>query len=163
SETLEPLIGLRRLGVYMGVLSEDVDQRQFVALADLVVVEVVRRSDLHRARALSRIGVVISDDRNEATGKRKLHLLADDALVTLVIGMKGDGGIALQRFGPRGGDDDVVAVFPFGRLASLVERNREFVGRAIGQRIAKVPEMTLHFSVLDLDIGERSLELRIPV
>ncbi len=54
---------VRRRGV------QDVDQRQVVALADLEVVEVVGGRDLHRARALFRVGVVVGDDR-DAGGRR---------------------------------------------------------------------------------------------
>ena len=44
----------------------DVDERQIVPAADLEVVEVVRRRDLHRARAGLRVGVVVGDDRDAA-------------------------------------------------------------------------------------------------
>ena len=47
---------------------EDVDHRQAVALADLEVVEVVRRGDLHRAGALLRVGVLVGDDRDQPVG-----------------------------------------------------------------------------------------------
>ena len=50
---------------------EDVDQRQVVALADLEVVEVVRRRDLHRAGALLGIGIVVGDDRDQAADERQ--------------------------------------------------------------------------------------------
>ena len=50
----------------LGLDSEDIDLRQIVPLADFEIVEVVRRRDLHRARALLRIGVFVGDDRNLA-------------------------------------------------------------------------------------------------
>ena len=56
---------------------EDVDQRQIVAAADLEIVEVMRRRDLHRARALFRIGIIIADDRDAAADQRQDHVLAD--------------------------------------------------------------------------------------
>ena len=52
--------------VELRVGREDVDQRQVVALADLVVVEIVRRRDLHAARAECRVDVRIGDDRESA-------------------------------------------------------------------------------------------------
>ncbi len=63
-EAVEPAIGLGRVVVERRVLVEHVDLRQIVALADLEVVEVVRRRDLHRARALLGIGVLVGDDRD---------------------------------------------------------------------------------------------------
>ena len=83
---------------------EDVDQRQAVALADLEVVEVVRRRDLHRAGALLRIGVVVGDDRDAAADERQDGELADQMLVALVVGMHGHGGVAQHGLGPGGGD-----------------------------------------------------------
>jgi hypothetical protein len=37
-----------------------------MALGDLVVVEVVRAGDLHRARAKARIRILVGDDRDQA-------------------------------------------------------------------------------------------------
>ena len=56
---------------------EHVDLRQAVALADLEVVEVVRRRDLDRARSLLGIGVVVADDRDAAADQRQDDVLAD--------------------------------------------------------------------------------------
>ena len=56
---------------------EHVDERQFVAPADLEIVEVVRRRDLHRAGALLRIGILVGDDRNAAADERQDRVLAD--------------------------------------------------------------------------------------
>ena len=50
---------------------EHIDQRQIVPLADLEIVEVMRRRDLHRAGAFFRIGVVVADDRNAAADQRQ--------------------------------------------------------------------------------------------
>jgi hypothetical protein len=50
---------------------------RFVPLADLEIVEVVRRRDLHRAGALFRIGVVVGDDRNAPADQRQDRVLAD--------------------------------------------------------------------------------------
>ena len=46
------------------LLIEHADLRQVVALADLEIVEVVRRRDLHRAGAFFGIGIFVGDDRN---------------------------------------------------------------------------------------------------
>ena len=85
---------------------EDVDQRQRVALADLVVVEVVRRRDLDAAGAERRVDVVVGDDRDLAVGERQPDLLADQVPVALVVRMHGDGGVAEHRLRARRGDDE---------------------------------------------------------
>ena len=59
------------------LLIEHVDLRQAVPLADLEIVEVVRRRDLDRAGALFGIGVVVADDRNPAADQRQDDVLAD--------------------------------------------------------------------------------------
>ena len=86
---------------------EDVDRRQRVAPADFEIVEVVRRRDLDRARALLGIGIFVGDDRDAAADERQDHVLADERLVALVVRVHGDGGVAEHGLGARGGDDDV--------------------------------------------------------
>ena len=49
-----------------------VERRQVVALADLEVVRVVRRGDLHRAGAELRVDVLVGDDRDAPAGQRQL-------------------------------------------------------------------------------------------
>ena len=51
--------------------AEDIDERQLVAAADLEIVEVVRRGDLHGARALLRVGIFVGDDRDAAADERQ--------------------------------------------------------------------------------------------
>ena len=116
--------------------------RQLVALAHLEVVEVVRRRDLHRAGALLGIGIFVGDDRDAAADQRQDHVLADQRLVALVVGMHRDGGVAEHGLGPRGGDDDEC------RCIVGIE------GRAL-DRIAQVPEVALHLDLLDLEVGDR--------
>ena len=49
-----------------------------MALADLEVVEVVGRGDLHRPGALLGIGVVVGDDRNRPADDRQADAAADE-------------------------------------------------------------------------------------
>src|SRR3546814_6477837 len=51
------------------------------ALADFKVVEVVTRRDLHRARTKFRIGMLVGDDGDKASGNRQAHLLANQRLI----------------------------------------------------------------------------------
>ena len=66
------------------LLVEHADLRQAVPLADLEIVEVVRRRDLDRARALFGIGIVVADDRDAAADQRQDDVLADQMAVALV-------------------------------------------------------------------------------
>ena len=132
------------------VWAQDVDLRQRVASADLEVVEVVRRRDLHRAGALLGIGIFVGDDGDAAADQRQDHMLADESLVALVVGMHGDGGIAEHGLWPRGGDDDV------GRCIVGIEG-------AILQRIAQMPEVALHLDLLDFEVGDGGEQLRVPI
>ena len=83
-----------------------------MALADFEVVEVVRRGDLHRARAELGVGVFVGDDRDAAADERQDHVLADEVLVALVLGVHGDAGVAEHGLGTGGGDDDVARPMP---------------------------------------------------
>ena len=56
----------RRVFVHRRIRSEDVDHRQRMALADGVVVEIVRRRDFHDAGAEFAIDVIVGDDRDLA-------------------------------------------------------------------------------------------------
>jgi hypothetical protein len=76
-----------------------------VALADRVVVEVMRRRDLDAAGAEFEIDVAVGDDRDFAIGQRQLHHLADHVLVAFVFRMNHHGGVAEHGFRPRRGDD----------------------------------------------------------
>ena len=80
---------------------EHVDLRQAVPLADLEVVEVVRRRDLDRAGSLLGIGVVVADDRDAAADQRQDDVLADQMPDPLVVRMDRNGGVAEHGLGPR--------------------------------------------------------------
>jgi hypothetical protein len=74
------------------------NHRQLVALADRVVVEVVRRRDLDAAGAEFEVDVGVGDDRDLAVGQRQLDHLADQVLVALVFRMDHHGGVAEHGF-----------------------------------------------------------------
>ena len=84
-----------------------------MALADLEIVEVVAGRDLDRAGALFGIGIFVGDDRDQPAGQRQAHLLPDQRLVALVVGMHRHGGVAQHGFGPGGGDGDELARLSF--------------------------------------------------
>ena len=142
-EAVEAAILLRRLVVQPSELVEDADRLELVAAADLEVVEVVRRRDLDRARALLRVGVLVGDDRDAPADQRQDGVLADQVLPLGIVGMHRDAGVAQHGLGPGRGHDDVL-------VAAL-------------DRILEVPEMALHLAQFDLEVGDRSQHLGIPV
>ena len=95
-----------RLGV------EHIDERQLVPLADLEIVEVVRRRDLDRAGAFFRIGVVVADDWNAPADQRQDREAADQMFQPFVVRVHRDGDVAEHGFRPRRRDrDELVAAF----------------------------------------------------
>ena len=142
---VEAAVGLGRVLVDPGLGVEHVDDIEVVAAAHLEVVEVVGRRDLHRARALLGIGIVVGDDGEPTADQRQHRLAPDEAPIALVLRVHGDGGIAQHGLGPGGGDDDVRA------------------GPSC-DGIADVPELAvLHLPLLDLEIGDRRAQHRVPV
>ncbi len=133
----------------MGGLREDIDQRKTSALADFIVVEVVGRGDLHAARALVHVGVLIGDDGDATADQRQLDELADQRGVALVVGIDRHGAVAEQGLGAGGGDHQMVEA--------------GVGGDTVGQRIAEVPELTLLVAILDLEIGDGGVQRRVPV
>ncbi len=92
--------------VHAGLLVEDGDGGQAVALRQVVVVLVVRRRDLHRAGAEGAVHVLVADDRQAPAEERQDRVPADEVAVSLVLRVHGDRGVAEHRLGPRGGDGD---------------------------------------------------------
>ncbi len=88
------------------LLVEHADLRQAVPLADLEIVEIMRRRDLDRARAFFGIGIFVADDRNSSPDQRQNDVLADQMPEPFIVRMHRDRGIAEHGFGPRGRDDD---------------------------------------------------------
>ena len=135
---------------YFSLAIQDADLRQVMPFADLEIIEVVRRRDLHRARTLLRVGILIGDDRNRPAHQRQDHVLAHQFLVALVVGMDGNRGIAKHRLGPGGGDHQE------GRRILRIEG-------PVGQRIAQLPELAIDLLLFDLEVGDRRQQLGIPV
>ncbi len=123
------------------VLVHDHQAWQVVAAADLEVVRVVRRGDLHRAGAELRVDMLVGDHRDAAAGQRQLDLGADQVGVALVVGVHRDGGVAEHRLRPGGGDHEGVVA----------------VAVADGDQLAVV------VCVLHLDVGQRGETARAPV
>ena len=133
-----------------------------MAPGDLVVVEVVGAGDLDRAGAEVGVGVLVGDDRDQPVGERQLDHLADDRGVARVGGVHGDRAVAEHGLGPGGGDRDVVAGLAEGDGAVGVLLD-VLVGLAVGEAVLEVPHVARDLDVLDLEVGDRGLEVRVPV
>ena len=137
---------------------------------DLEIVEVVRRRDLHRAGALFRVGIFVGDQRNEAADQRQAQLRADPAVVALVVGMHGDRRVAEHRLWPRCGDSDDLALV-LERIVEVIEvavrvLRQRFCECGLVQRlpgVARPFERALALDLLNLEVGDRGLEPRVPV
>ena len=135
--------GLRLIGEDARIGVQYGDQWQIMPFADLEIVEVMGGRNLHRARALFRIGIVIGDHRDLTAGDRMVQQLADHLRIAGVVGMNGDGGVAKQGFRSRGCDDHLTG--------------------PIGQRIGEMPVKAVDLAIFDFQIGNGRLELRVPI
>ena len=142
-KAIQAAVFLRRVVVDLGVERQHRDRRELVARADLPVVEIVRRRDLHRAGAEFAIDVVVGNDRNLAPGQRQFQLLADQVCVAFVLRMHGHGDVAEHSLRARRRDDHAFAT----------------VARGIADR----PQRAVLFLIVDLKIGHRRHQHRIPV
>ena len=91
----------------------------------------------------------VGHDGNAAPGDRQDDVLADHALVAGVLGVDGHGHVGQHGFRARGGDHDMVG--------PVIEAH------TIGQRIAEPPEAALDLARFDFEVGNRGLELGVPV
>ena len=137
AETLRYGVGER------GARREDVDQRQVVALADVVVVEIVRRCDLEAAGAEGRVDVVVGDHRHGAFRERHEHAFADEFLVARILRVYRHRGVPEYGLRARG-------------------RHHQ-LARAALERVAHVPQLPLLLLRLHLQVRQRREQHRIPV
>ena len=142
-ETIEPVQFGWRVFVDLCVGREDVDDGELMTLADFVVVEIVRRGDLHATGSELRINVGITDDRNRSIGQRQPQLLSDEMPIALIVRMHGNRGVAEHRLGAGRSNDEMSA--------------------AIRQWITQMPKRSVFFSAQHLEIRYGGLQHRIPV
>ena len=131
-----------------------------------VIVEIMRARDLDRARAEIGVRIFIRDDRDQAAmflwPDRNFAEHPHDGLVAFVIGMDGHRAIAQHGFGPCRGNRDIIARLTQGDVSVLILLDI-FIGGPTRERIFEMPHMACLVDILDLKIGNRSLEMRIPV
>ena len=141
-EPIQPGVGT---GVFIHgcVRVEHADDRQAVALADLVVGRIVAGRDLERAGGEGWVDQCVMDHRDRPIEDRHQHRLTDQVTIALVVGVHGHGGVAQNglRPGRRHGDD----------LARSLDR------------IAEVVQRALLFAVLHLQVADRGAQTRRPI
>lgn len=130
--------------VHRAVVVHTVNAGQVVAVADLKVVRVMRRRDLHRPGAKLGIGMFVGDDGNLSADAWHDDLFPDHRGIAFVVGIHGHGGIAKHRLRPRGGYFDAAR-------------------RPIGKFINQMVKCTLVVFVNHFDVGQRGARLGIPV
>ncbi|KFD80072.1 hypothetical protein DA89_2620 [Vibrio paracholerae] len=120
-----------------------------MALADFIVVEVVRRGDFHTARAFLHIGVLIAHYRDATTHDRQNDLFTNQIFITRIFWVNRNTRIAEHGFWTGGCNHDVIFAI------------RSF--HAIRQRVAEVPHVTFGLFVFHFQIGDRGVQFWIPV
>ncbi len=142
-EAVESAVGLGYLVVERRVVGQDVVHRQVMALADFVVIEIVRRRYLDAAGAELGLDVVVGNNRDLSADDGEFDFLAHEVTVALVVGVHGDGAVAQHGFGA-GRRDDKMAV-------------------AVSQRIAEMPEFAGFVLRQHLEVGQCRVQDRIPI
>ena len=141
---VETAISLRRSVVDHRVLVEDVHQLEIVPSAHFEVVEVVRRRDLDRARALFRSACPSATIRSSRPTKGSTAYLPIRSLY------RSSSGCTATAVSP-----SIVS----GRVVATTMARPSFSLDGI----TYVPEVPLNFPLLDFEVGNRRVQLRVPV
>ena len=92
------------VGVHRAVGVHHIDYRQIMALADIEVGAVVGWGHLQDACTKFFLNRGIADDRDLGAREGPPDVFTDEVLVAFVFRVDGDGGVARDRLGARGGD-----------------------------------------------------------
>ena len=95
--------GFRGAVVDTGVLGENIEQGQIMALAHGVVVEVVGRGDFHAARPEGRVDVVVGDNRQGPAREGEGYPGPNEVLVSRVLRVHGYRRVSQKRLRSGGG------------------------------------------------------------
>ena len=110
----------QRRHVHRAVECDDVDDRQRMTCADLVVGRVVTRRDLERTGAEIGSHSGVREDRNNAPCERQRHLLADERRVPRVVRPDCHTRVTEHRLGTHGGNGDAQSAF--NRILQVIQR-----------------------------------------
>ena len=130
--------------VHVRVVRHHVNLGKSVPLAHLKIVGIVRRSDLHHARAEFAVHISVRNDRNLAIHQRQKHFLPDQFLVTFVLRMHRHRRIAQHRLGTR-------------------RRHHQILLRRTGHRITNEPQISGALVVHHFQIADGRLAARAPI
>ncbi len=114
-----------------------------MAQADLKVVGVVGRGDLHDTGTLGHVGVLVADDGDLLVQQGQDDMAAVQMSIAGVIAVDGNGGIAQHGLGTGGSQ--------FQHLAGLLDR------------VEQVPEAAVLFLILHLGVGNGGVAVGAPV
>ena len=134
---------LVRCAGHVAIVGEHPHNGQIVPLTHLIVVGVMGGGDLHHAGALLHIRVLVAHDGNLPVDKGQHHMAAVQVSIALIRRIDGHSGVAQHGF--RAGGSQL----------------QQFAG--LLHRIQQVPEMTVHFLMLHLSVGNSGLALGAPV
>ena len=122
---------------------QDVEHRQVMALAHVIVGEVMRRRDLDATGAELAVDEVIADDRDQAAGDGQADLFADQMTVALIFRVHSHSAVTEHGFRACGGDHQVAA--------------------AVLEWIAQVPQAAFFFCGQHFQVAERGQQHRVPI
>ena len=142
-------------GGHAAVFADNLDALEIMTLTNFEVVEIVGGGDFHGAGAVRGVGVLVGNDRDDAVSQGEMDETADEVLVTLVVGIDGDSGVAEDGFGTSGADDDFGVLDIGVIIRAAVRGGTELIG--------DFPEVAVFVFVLDFDIGEGGLVLRAEI
>ena len=136
-------------GVDPRLLVQHGDGRKPVALRDLVVVRIVGRRDLDRARPEGPLDVLVGNDRQAPPEEREDRVPTDERAVPIILRVDRDCRVAEERLGASGGHADPGAG----------------IGRAVIalQVVADRPERARLVAVDVLEVADRRQAARAPV
>ena len=128
---------------YLCIIGHNIDDRQIMTLSDLKVIGVMSGSDLYNARSEIHFNIFISHNGYLSAYQRKNKRLADDILISFIVGIYCNSCIAQQSFG-----------------TCCCKLN---IAAAVLEGIAQMPEMACLILISNLRIGKRGLAVRTPV
>ena len=148
---------------YCTIGVKDIYCLQVVDLAQIVVVDIMCRSDLQTAGSELNIHVSVLDYRYNTAYQRYRDLVALEPLVLGIFGIDAHRGIAHNGLGTCRSNYCKVAFFvPVQDLAFLTCRYNR-VGVCICHIVFQVIQLALLLAVYHLDVGEGCLCLGVPV
>ena len=135
-----------------------------MSLAESVVVDVVRRSNLQTARTELDVNVAVLDNGDDAAYERHDYLMTAEPLVLRVLRVDTHSSVAHDGLRTGCGYDSVVAsVSVLMKHLALATGRYDGVGVGVSHVIAQVEEMALLVAIDNLLCREHGLCLRVPV